>query len=404
MPGDEQLTASQEHGVVLQEHFMRAAGRQVVQVLLNPEILKHVERGDFVISMRSFQGGLELAHSRGCISSAYVILKPAVHVDRAFFKHLFKSTAYIQALQATSNLIRDGQALRFDNFCLLDLPAVPLPEQRTIANFLDRKTAAIDGLIEKKQRLLALLEEKRAALINQAVTKGLDPNVPMKDSGVPWVGEIPAHWVVHQLRRVLVGIEQGWSPQCHGHPVADEEWGVLKAGCTAGGRFRPEENKSLPKELAPRPALQVRKGDVIVSRASGSRAIVGSAALVGDHMGQLMLSDKLFRLKFDKRRALPGFLAKSLGAHAVRAQIENSISGAEGLANNLPQARLKEVVLACPPVGEQTEISEFVNAVVHRTDVAAHRTCTSVERLREYRQALITAAVTGQIDIPEEAA
>ena len=119
-------------------------------------------------------------------------------------------------------------------------PAVPT--QIATAAFLDRKTAAIDALIEKKQKLLDLLAEKRAALINRAVTQGRDPSVPMKDSGIPSIGEIPAHWQTLQLRRLLRRIEQGWSPQCDSNPVLGSEWGVLKAGCTAGGVFNGDRN------------------------------------------------------------------------------------------------------------------------------------------------------------------
>ncbi len=127
----------------------------------------------------------------------------------------------------------------------------PLPTQKAIADYLDEKTAAIDALIEKKRKLLDLLAEERAALINQAVTKGLDPTVPMKDSGIPWIGEIPAHWDVLQLRRLIRRIEQGWSPLCENREADENEWGILKVGCVNGGIFRASENKAIPKNRKP---------------------------------------------------------------------------------------------------------------------------------------------------------
>ena len=275
----------------------------------------------------------------------------------------------------------------------------PADNQKTIADFLDRKTAAIDALIDKKRKLLDLLAEKRAALINQAVTKGLDPTVPMKDSGIPWIGEVPAHWEVMQLRRTLKGIEQGWSPQCEARPVSGDEWGVLKAGCTAGGIFRPFKHKALPADLEPRPHLRVRCGDLIMSRASGSPDIVGSAALVGPLHHRLLLSDKLFRLREDDGYVLPEFLVLALGSRSARSQIENAISGAEGLANNLPQARLKEVVVVCPPVKEQRTIATTVDNGLASSLRLADSLAASIERFQEYRQALITAAVTGQMEV-----
>ena len=139
MEGDEQLTASQKYGVIKQADFIEAEGRRVVEVIKGQEILKHVEPGDFVISMRSFQGGLEYSRARGSISSAYVMLAPVKQVRPEFFSWLFKSQPYIQAPQSTSNLVRDGQALRFSNFSQVDIPIIPESEQLAIAIFLITK-------------------------------------------------------------------------------------------------------------------------------------------------------------------------------------------------------------------------------------------------------------------------
>ena len=169
-PEDRQLTASQQYGIVYQEDFMRQ-GARVVQVITGSDILRHVEPGDFVISMRSFQGGIEWSRLRGKISSAYVMLIPnAELVYPPYFHWLLKSPRYIQALQRTSNLVRDGQALRYDNFKQVDLPVIPLEEQREIAAYLNGKTAQIDALVQENQRLIDLLKAYRQAIINEAAT------------------------------------------------------------------------------------------------------------------------------------------------------------------------------------------------------------------------------------------
>lgn len=171
---ESQLTASQQYGVIPQSDFMAREGRRVVQVITGAEILKHVEAKDFVISMRSFQGGIEWSPFAGAISSAYVVLAPSQHVWHPYFVHLFKSRRYIQALQSTSDLVRDGQALRFENFVQVALPVVPPHEQRAIAAFLDRETGKLDALIAKVREAIEHLKELRTALISAAVTGKID--------------------------------------------------------------------------------------------------------------------------------------------------------------------------------------------------------------------------------------
>jgi type I restriction enzyme S subunit len=172
--GDQQLSASQKYGVIPQAEFERLEGRQVVHAFLHLDLRKHVEVDDFVMSMRSFEGGLERVWAHGCVRSSYVVLRSARQVYVGYFSYLFKSSAYIQALRATSTFIRDGQDLNFENFRLVNLPLVPSSEQRTITAFLDRGTARIDALLAKIREAIDRLTELRTALISAAVTGKID--------------------------------------------------------------------------------------------------------------------------------------------------------------------------------------------------------------------------------------
>ena len=172
--GDEQLSATQAYGVIPQAEFERLVGRRVVKINLHLDKRSHVEKDDFVISMRSFQGGLERAWSSGCIRSSYVVLRPLAAVDVSFFGYLFKSRAYIQALQATGNFIRDGQDLNFNNFCQVDLPLVPLEEQRAISRQIDEQTAGIRRGAEVLRSEVELVREFRTRLVADVVTGQLD--------------------------------------------------------------------------------------------------------------------------------------------------------------------------------------------------------------------------------------
>ena len=167
---ERQLTASQKYGVIYQDEYMELEGRKVTQVEYNHEILKRVEANDFLISMRSFQGGIEYCKYSGSVSSAYVALIPIKHVVSEYFKYLFKSQKYITALSSTSNLVRDGQALRFENFSLVDLLIIPNDEQRQIATYIENQTTKIDKAIEIQQNYIQKLKEYKSTLIDSVVT------------------------------------------------------------------------------------------------------------------------------------------------------------------------------------------------------------------------------------------
>lgn len=169
--GMEQYTASQKYGVISQKDYMNRIGGSIVTVQKDFDILKMVCEGDFVIHMRSFQGGLEYSKHTGSISSAYVMLIPQKNTGECrYFKWLFKSASYINALQSTSNLIRDGQAMRYSNFIQIIIPYPPLDEQQQIADYLDSKCSEIDAIIADKKRQRGILAEYKKSLIYEYVT------------------------------------------------------------------------------------------------------------------------------------------------------------------------------------------------------------------------------------------
>lgn len=174
-PNDIQLTSSQKYGIISQEEFMKLEGRRLTVVMTGEDILKHVGIGDFVISMRSFQGGLEYSYVEGKISSAYVMLIPNKEkVYDEYFKWLLKSKPYIKALQGTSDLVRDGQALRYANFAKVYLPEIPLDEQKKIAEYIAAEVAKIDNALPTFQKEIELLREYRTRLISDVVTGQID--------------------------------------------------------------------------------------------------------------------------------------------------------------------------------------------------------------------------------------
>lgn len=274
----------------------------------------------------------------------------------------------------------------------------PAEEQRQIAAFLDWKTGQIDALIAKKKELMERLKEKRLAVITQAVTKGLNPAAPLRDSGIAWLGDVPAHWDVKRLRFSAGRIEQGWSPQCDNQPAEDDVWAVMKVGCVNGDEFDALENKSLPPELEPKPEYELRPKDILISRAN-TKELLGSAAIVpNDVRSKLLLCDKLFRLRPDAG-VDEEFLTCYLRTPIARFQYEREATGASGSMQNIGQSTLKNLVVVFPSLDEQKIIFQHIRRESEKLDVLMQKTESAIARLTEYRTALITAATTGKIDV-----
>jgi type I restriction enzyme S subunit len=283
---------------------------------------------------------------------------------------------------------------------VISLP--PVAEQQAIAAYLDCETTRIDALVANKERLVALLEEKRAALISQAVTRGFDQTAPLKDSGVPWLGQVPAHWQVLRLKDCLRAIEQGWSPACENRLAEDHEWGVLKVGCVNGASFNAEENKALPSNLSPLREYEIKPGDVIMSRAN-TRELLGSASLVEHVRPRLLLCDKLYRLRVQPTLISPAFLVYTVASSTVRFQLERDATGASSSMQNIAQSTVRNLIILLPPVAEQGAIVRSIQQESTTIDNLIAKVRIHIDRLREHRTALISAAVTGQIDVREVA-
>ena len=189
-PEEQMLCATQSHGVIPQSMYQN----RVVVVNKGFEGLKLVKVGDFVISLRSFEGGIEYAYYQGIISAAYTILTPTEKQFTDYFKVLFKSLPFIQLLQTCVTGIREGQNINYPLLGRKFIPIPPLAEQEKIVSYLESKTLCIDAYVRERERELQLLNELKESEIANVVTRGLNPDVKMKDSRIPWLDSIPEHW------------------------------------------------------------------------------------------------------------------------------------------------------------------------------------------------------------------
>ncbi len=197
-PDEPLLAATQTKGVVRKEEYEN----RTVLALKDLQNLKIVRTDDFVISLRSFQGGIEYAREQGIISPAYTVLYPVEPQNHAYLALLFKSKPYIENLTLHVTGIRQGQNVDYEKLSRSLIPLPPPAEQAAIVRYLDHVERRIRRYIRARRRLIALLTEQKQAIIHQAVTRGLDPSVPLKPSGVAWLGDVPAHWEVKRLKWV----------------------------------------------------------------------------------------------------------------------------------------------------------------------------------------------------------
>ena len=383
LPTDEQLTVSQEFGVIPQKEFMEKNGHRVVQVITGADILKHVEPFDFVISMRSFQGGLELSKVRGSMSSAYVALVPSEKVEPRFFSYLLKSKTYIQALQCTTNLVRDGQALRFENFSLVDLPVFPATEQAAIADFLDRRTAQIDSIIKRKESLINSLKEKRAALITRAVTKGLDHKAEMKSSGIDWIGNIPKVWSVRRGKFVLK-----YKKEPNSHYQCDHILALTLRGVINKEDY--EASSLVPTDYA---SYQIFYKDDLVFKLIDLENFQTSRVGIVPQKG--IMSPAYLRI-VPRMEMVPRYCYWAYYSLYLQG-IFNFLG--MGVRSTLNQWDLLSLPIQIPDAKEQKQISDYLDKESDKIDKAVSMVEAQIGQLKEYRSSLIYSAVTGKIKI-----
>ncbi|SHH74788.1 restriction endonuclease subunit S [Pollutimonas bauzanensis] len=353
------------------------------------------QAGDVLFNkLRPYLAKVFHADFNGTSSGELLCLRPSKRVDARYLFYVLTSFGFIDSVDSHTFGSKMPRA-DWETVGHHPLPLPDIEDQKRIARFLDEKTAQIDGLIEKKRALLDRLAEKRQAIITHAVTKGLNPDVPMKPSGIDWLGDIPAHWSRQRLRFSVDKIEQGWSPQCENRPADRGEWGVLKVGCVNGEHYDESENKALPADLEPITRYEVRVGDLLVSRAN-TKELLGSAAIVEETQGNIIFCDKLYRLDVSNsldRRYLTAFLRSPL----ARFQYECEATGTSGSMQNIGQDTLKNLCHPLPPIAEQQSIGKWIWAVMQDFSSTAIVVSQAIEKLIEYRSALITAAVTGQL-------
>jgi len=388
-PAAELLSVTQDQGVVprswVENRMVMPSGAL--------ESFKFIHKGDFAISLRSFEGGLEYCHHDGIISPAYTVLKAQSNFENQFYKYLFKSYSFISELQTSVVGIRQGKNISYQELSYSFIPIPPRKEQTVIAQFLDRKTALIDQAIGIKEKQIELLKERRQILVQRAVTRGINPNVKLKDSGVEWIGEIPEGWEVKKLGYLaLVGNgstpnrsnsgywQNGIIPWLNSSKVNDET-------ITSAEQF------VTPKALKECHLPMLTPGTIVIAitgegKTRGMSALCEISATINQHLAYI----KVESLKID-----PIFLLRYL--QAMYANIRAESSGLGSTKGAITCESIKKYIIPLPHILEQLLITEYIENI--KTKVAAAITLKEkeIDKLQEYKASLINSAVTGKIKV-----
>jgi type I restriction enzyme, S subunit len=278
----------------------------------------------------------------------------------------------------------------------ISIPALPMERQKSIAHFLDRKTAAIDTLVAKKQRLIQLLEEKRTALINQAVTKGLNPNSPMKNSGIPWIGEIPEHWEVLRLRHLISDkVADPYGSSLTKSMYVSTGYRVYGQQQVIPGNFTVGDYYISPEKFLEMQRYLVQPKDVLVT----VMGTIGRVAVVPEEIETGIINPRLVKYVVRKKYILPYFFAWVFRSKSGESQLSEMAQGVTMDGLNLTV--LSDLWMPIPLLDEQNNIVTYIDEITNKNNRLQHVVKKQIEKLQEYRRSLITAAVTGKLAISE---
>ncbi len=395
-PDEELLSVYRDHGVIPKssrdDNFNKPSEDLSPYQLVCP--------GDLVMNkMKAWQGSIAMSEHRGIVSPAYFVYRrwePSdTQINKRYVHYLLRSPAYVAQYLRRSKGIRVNQwdldPMAFERIEML-LPSSE--EQTQIAKFLDYETAKIDALVAKQQQLIALLKEKRQAVISHAVTRGLNPDAPMRDSGIEWLGRIPGHWTTCRLKHVtsfMTSGPRGWSDLIS----KDGTDTFLQSGDLNDklGLNLDTAQRITPPQNAEGVRTRVEEGDVVVC-ITGAKT--GRVAFVENLSQTIYVNQHLSLIRPVHELVLPRFLATMIASSAVKAYFSVE---QYGLKEGLSLSKIAEIPLCLPPISEQHNIVSHLTSSEMKMDRLESMAEAQVACLRERRMALISAAVTGKIDV-----
>lgn len=378
------LSPTQKYGVVPQSVYEDRSGMNAVKLNKNANLsaLKTIHKGDFCISLRSFQGGFEYSEYEGVVSPAYQVFYPVVKVARGYYKYLFKDSGFIEKMNSYTMTLRDGKNIAFADFGNTYIPCPPVDEQQRIADFLDTKCAEIDALTADIQTQIDTLEQYKRSVITETVTKGLNPDAEMKDSGIQWIGNMPAHWDVIRGKYILRYMQK---------PVREDD-GVIT--CFRDGEVtlrsnRREDGFTMSDKEIGYQGIDV--GDLVVHGMDGFAGSIG----ISDSRGKA--SPVLNVLNTDQCKRYIMYYLRSMAYSDVFLALA---TGIRVRSCDLRWNKLAELSYPVPPLDEQNAIVKHIDSVLSKADAVIADKKAQLATLDEYKKSLIFEYVTGKKEVP----
>ncbi|AIV89062.1 restriction endonuclease subunit S [Burkholderia pseudomallei] len=355
-----------------------------------------VRHGDVIVStVRTYLkaiAAIAMPPENLVVSTGFAVIRPLDSVEPRFAKYALQGATFIDEVISRSTGV-SYPAINASDLARIALPVPPRDEQSAIAAFLDRETGKIDMLIAEQEKLLTLLAEKRQATISHAVTRGVNPNAPMKDSGVAWLGEVPVHWTVVPLKRLLSDVKAGPFGSAltkdmyvsSGYRVYGQEQ-VIPADFSIGDYYISDS------KFAELQQYSVKAGDILISCVG----TFGKIAIVPEHVEPGIINPRLIRLRVGATM-LGRYLEAVLRSSVVFEQFSMVSRG--GTMDVINIGTLNAVTLAIPPTHEQEDLLAFLDVETAKLDKLKSEAERAIALLAERRSALIAAAVTGKIDV-----
>lgn len=395
------LSPTQKYGVIPQLLYDELSGMNAVKLneKVDLSLMKTIHNGDYCISLRSFQGGFEYSKYEGVVSPAYQVFYPQIMISDGYYKYLFKDSSFIEKMNSFTMSLRDGKNIAYSDFSNSYIPYPPVSIQKSIANYLDYRCSEIDSLSADIQKQIDILNQYKQSVITETVTKGLDKNAEMKDSGVKWIGKMPKSWSTNKIK-YLFRNNKGLSITKenlidNGLPVLS--YGQIHSKNNTGVFISDDLLRYVNYEYQSKyPQCQVYKNDFIFADTSEDYEGCGNCVYKRDNSILFAGYHSIILQTIQKQDNR--YFAYLFKTDCWRKQIREVASGVKLFS--ISQKSLTNASVIAPPLVEQLQISDFLDAKCSVIYSSISDKQKQLDNLAEYKKSLIYEYVTGKKEVP----